>query len=144
MIYFLGLAAVYVVGILALRPTPENGNSQNWALVVMPAPTVGALLARFLGPGVIQWGRPSWALLVCLVAGLLPIAFGLAGYRIAASLGLISADDAAVSAALAGVVAGAAAGVAAGVAAAAGAAGIMVAVTILSRLGKLRSRYGCP
>lgn len=103
-IYFVSLIAVYVVGVFALRPTEANGNSQNWALVVMVAPTVGALLARFLGPGVIQWGRPSWALLLCLLAGLLPVAIGLIGYRIAASAGLIAVDETALAAGLAGAV----------------------------------------
>jgi len=103
-LYFGGLIAVYVVGVLALRPTAENGNSQNWALVVMAAPTVGAILARFVGPGVVQWGRPSWALLICLVAALLPIGVGLVGYRVAASAGAIELQEAALTAALAGAV----------------------------------------
>ena len=41
-LYFVGLMAMYVVGVLALRPTEANGFSQIWALVVMAAPTVGA------------------------------------------------------------------------------------------------------
>jgi amino acid transporter len=65
------LIQLYVIGVFALRPTEANGNSQNWALIVMAAPAIGALLMRFLGPGVIQWGRPSLGLVVCLVAALL-------------------------------------------------------------------------
>lgn len=89
----------------ALRPTEANGNSQNWALVVMLAPTAGALLARFAGPGVIQWGRFSWSLLACLVAALLPVAVGLLGYRVATASGLIDVNEAALAAALAGAAA---------------------------------------
>ena len=101
-LYFVGLIAVYVVGVLALRPTEANGFSQNWALVVMAAPTVGALLTRFIGPGVIQWGRFSWSLVLCLVAALLPVAVGLLGYRVATVTGLIDVNEAALAAALAG------------------------------------------
>jgi len=97
-LYFGALIAVYVVGVLALRPTEANGNSQNWALVVMAAPTVGALAARLLGPGVIVWGRLNW----WLFAGLLPIAVGLLGYWLAASVGLIAMDSPLVVAALTG------------------------------------------
>jgi len=103
-IYFAGLIAVYVIGVFALRPTEANGNSQNWALIVMAAPAIGALLMRFLGPGVIQWGRPSLGLVVCLVAALLPVAVGLGGYKVAAATGLIDVNEAALAAALAGAV----------------------------------------
>jgi len=97
-LYFLGLIVVYVAGVYALRPTPENGNSQNWAYVVMLAPTVGALLARFAGPGVIQWGRLNWWLLV----GLVPVVVALAGYWLASMAGLITAESALIVAALTG------------------------------------------
>ncbi len=98
--YFGGLIAVYVIGVFALRPNEANGYSQNWALVLMTAPTVGALAARFLAPGVIVWGRLNWWLL----AGLLPIAIGLLGYWVASAVGLITMDSALVVAALSGAV----------------------------------------
>jgi membrane protease YdiL (CAAX protease family) len=98
LLYFGGLIVVYVAGVYLLQPTPENDNSQNWALIVMAAPTIGALLARFAGPGVIQWGRLSWWIL----AGLLPILAGLAGYWLAASLGIITAVPELITAALVG------------------------------------------
>ena len=101
-IYFVGLLAVYIAGVMLLQPTAANGFSQNWAIVLMAAPTVGALLARFLGPAVIQWGRPSVALVVCLLASMLPLVFGYAGYRLTAAAGLINVDDAALSLALGG------------------------------------------
>jgi hypothetical protein len=52
-------------------------------LVVMYAPLVGALLARFVGPGIIEWGRPSW----WIFAGLIPTAAVL-GVHLVAGLGL--------------------------------------------------------
>ena len=61
-----------------------------WALGLMLAPTAGALLARYLGPGVIVWGRPN----LWILAGILPGVAGLAGYWIAAQTGVISVDGA--------------------------------------------------
>ena len=80
-LYFGGLIAVYALSVAAFW------NAENKAglfVAVMFAPTVGALLARYLGPGVIQWGRPGWWLL----AGLAPAAVVLAAYYIGAALGL--------------------------------------------------------
>jgi membrane protease YdiL (CAAX protease family) len=99
-IYFVGLIAVYTAAEIALRPDVVSGDV--WALGLMLAPTAGALLARFLGPAVIVWGRPNrWVL-----AGLLPGVAGLAGYWIAARAGLIAMDDALLMAALVGAVVG--------------------------------------
>lgn len=97
-LYFAGLLAVYVIGAWSLRPTGTNGNSGLWALIVMAAPTAGALLARFAGPGVIVWGRVTWWAL----AGLLPAVVGLAGYEIARAMGLLTVNNSALAAALLG------------------------------------------
>lgn len=97
-LYFVGLGVVYVVGVLLLKPTAENGFDPTWAFVVMLAPTAGALLARFAGPGVIVWGRINWWLL----AGLIPTAVGLTGYALAAGAGAISGDASLLTAALSG------------------------------------------
>ena len=97
-LYFGALAVVYVLGVVPLQPTEANGFSANWALVVMAAPTVGALVARFAGPGVIVWGRPNWWIL----AGLAPAIAGLSGYGIATATGLLTVDGALLTAALTG------------------------------------------
>lgn len=88
-LYFTGLIVVYVVGAWLLRPTEANGNSQNWAVVVMAAPTIGALVARFAGPGVIVFGRVN----VWVLAGLLPAVAALVGYEVAARTGSVSVDN---------------------------------------------------
>lgn len=62
----------------------------------MLAPTVGALLARFAGPGVIQWGRPSW----WIVAALIPATVSLAAYELGTVLGLATLDGSILTAAL--------------------------------------------
>ncbi|MDQ1248041.1 MAG: hypothetical protein QG597_2413 [Actinomycetota bacterium] len=96
--YFGGLATVYLIGVWWLRPTATNGSSQNWVVVVMAAPTVGALFARVAGPGVIVWGRLNrW-----LVMGLTPAVVGLAGYGFASALGLIEVNGSILGAALLG------------------------------------------
>jgi membrane protease YdiL (CAAX protease family) len=87
-LYALGLVVVYGVGAWLLRPTEANGYDETWGLVVMLAPTVGALLARFAGPGIIVWGRPSWWILL----GVMPAVAGLAGYEIAAAAGAIEVN----------------------------------------------------
>jgi membrane protease YdiL (CAAX protease family) len=99
-IYFAGLVVVYVAAAIALRPDVVSGDV--WALGLMMAPTAGALLARFLGPGVIVWGRPN----LWILAGLLPGVAGLAGYWIAAQAGLIAVDTAMLMGALAGAAIG--------------------------------------
>ena len=68
--YFGGLIAVYAGGLTVFWPAPGTQPRDVIFLVVMMAPTVGALLARILGGGRIQLGRPGgWWLL----ASLLPV-----------------------------------------------------------------------
>ena len=73
-------------------------NPRTGFLVVMYAPLVGALLARFLGPGVIQWGRPSWWIL----AALIPPTAALGVYLAAASLGVVAENSNVLSQAVTG------------------------------------------
>jgi hypothetical protein len=73
-IYFSVLIAVYAAAVAAFWSTPQRG---LMFLLVMFAPMVGALAARFTGLGVIQWGRPSWWIL----AGLIPAILGLGAYH---------------------------------------------------------------
>jgi membrane protease YdiL (CAAX protease family) len=80
-LYFGGLITVYVLAVWAFWSSPAK---DGVFLAVMFAPTVGALLARYLGPGVIQWGRPSWWIL----AGLLPAAVALVAYFAGAMFGV--------------------------------------------------------
>jgi membrane protease YdiL (CAAX protease family) len=84
-IYFSVLVAVYAAAVTAFWSTPQR---ELMFLLVMFAPTVGVLAARFTGPGVIQWGRPSWWIL----AGLIPAIVGLGAYTVGAAAGLASAD----------------------------------------------------
>lgn len=100
LLYLAGLVVVYLIGVWLLRPTAENGNTQNWAIVAMAAPTVGALLARFAGPGVIVWGRLN----LWLLAGLIPAVVGLASYGLASALGLIEVDTSVLGAVILGAV----------------------------------------
>ncbi|MFI0433307.1 MAG: lysostaphin resistance A-like protein [Candidatus Nanopelagicales bacterium] len=80
-IYFGVLAVVYAIGLAVL-----GGAGFNAAVpILMVAPTVGALAARFLGPGIIWWGRPSWWIL----AGLLPVAVVVAGLLLGSAAGWI-------------------------------------------------------
>jgi membrane protease YdiL (CAAX protease family) len=95
LLYFGGLAVVYVVAVVAFW----NAESKTGVfLPLMMAPTVGALLARFLGPGVIQWGRPSWWIL----AGLVPTGVVLLAYYAGSAFGLDSLDSATLVSALVG------------------------------------------
>jgi membrane protease YdiL (CAAX protease family) len=84
-IYFSLLIAVYAAAVAAFWCTPQRG---LMFLLLMFAPMVGALAARFTESGVIQWGRPSWWIL----AGLIPAIVGLGAYSIGATAGLASAD----------------------------------------------------
>lgn len=96
--YFGGLVVVYVAGVALYWPASGNEPDENWALVVMMAPTAGALLARFLGGGRIQWGRLS----LWIVAGLLPAVFALVAYMLGAAFGWDTEDPDVLLAALAG------------------------------------------
>ena len=81
LLYFSGLLAVYLVAVAAFWNAPSK---DGVFIAVMFAPTAGALLARFVGPGVIQWGRPNWWIL----AGFAPAAIVLVAYYAGAALGL--------------------------------------------------------
>jgi len=72
----------------AFWPSGDDDPSDLLFLFVMFAPTVGALLARFAGPGVIHWGRPDrW-----IVAGLIPSVAALGAYLVGAAVGLNTED----------------------------------------------------
>ncbi len=63
----------------------------------MFAPTVGALLARFVAGGRIQWGRPNWWIL----AGLVPAVVVLLTYLLGAAIGWYRLDPGVLGLALA-------------------------------------------
>jgi membrane protease YdiL (CAAX protease family) len=84
-IYFGVLIPLYAASVAFFWNSP---NREPVFLFVMFAPTAGALAARYLGPGVIQWGKPRW----WIFAGLLPTAVALAAYAVGAALGLVRAD----------------------------------------------------
>ncbi|GAA1975163.1 hypothetical protein GCM10009798_40500 [Nocardioides panacihumi] len=86
-LYFGGLIAFYVGAVLAFHPAlgDEDALASGLFLGVMLAPTAGALLARFAGPGVLQFGRPSrWVL-----AGFIPTLVALAASLLAAAIGIV-------------------------------------------------------
>lgn len=84
-LYFGGLILVYVVAVI----TFWNAESKDGVFIaIMFAPTIGALLARFAGPGIIQWGRLSWWIL----AGLIPTGAVLLAYFLGVSIGVESLE----------------------------------------------------
>jgi membrane protease YdiL (CAAX protease family) len=98
--YFGGLLVVYVAALAAFWPRGGAELNETVYLFVMFAPTVGALLARFLGPGVIWWGRPSW----WMVIALLPIVAVLGAYLLGAGAGWYAMDGDILRSALTGSV----------------------------------------
>jgi membrane protease YdiL (CAAX protease family) len=96
--YFGGLLVVYAFGLAVFWPPSGEQPSDAIFLVLMFAPTVGALLARFVAKGRIQWGRPNWWLL----AGLLPAVAVLGAYLLGAAFGWDTEDPAVLRAALVG------------------------------------------
>jgi membrane protease YdiL (CAAX protease family) len=94
-LYFGVLVAVYAVAVAFFW---NAAHRDVMFLVVMFAPTAGALAARFLGPGVIRWGRPTWWIL----AGLIPVLAALGAYSVGAAVGVVTADTAILTAALVG------------------------------------------
>lgn len=80
--YFGGLIATYVAGLVIFWPPSGEQPSPAIFFVLMAAPTVGALLAKFLGGARIQWGRPDWWIL----AGLIPAVAVLGAYLLGAML----------------------------------------------------------
>ena len=57
--YFVGLIATYVAGLVIFWPPSGEDPNQAIFLVLMFAPTVGAVLAWAFSGGRIQWGRPT-------------------------------------------------------------------------------------
>jgi membrane protease YdiL (CAAX protease family) len=86
-LYFGGLIVFYIAAVLAFHPAigDEDALGKGLFVGVMAAPTVGALLARFFGPGVIQFGRPSWWIL----AGFLPTLVVFVFTMLAAAVGAV-------------------------------------------------------
>jgi membrane protease YdiL (CAAX protease family) len=81
--YFGGLIAVYVAALAIFWPPSGEQPNQFIFLVLMFAPTVGAILARLFGGGRIQWGRPN----LWLLAGLIPALAVLGVYLLGAMVG---------------------------------------------------------
>jgi membrane protease YdiL (CAAX protease family) len=96
--YFGGLIAVYVAGVAIFWPDSGEQDGTGWALVIMFAPTAGAVLAKVFAGASIRWGRPNW----WIFAGLLPTVFALAAYEIGAALGWDTVDIAVLRSAIAG------------------------------------------
>lgn len=88
MLYAGGLILVYVGALAAFWPSGDDDPTSAIFVFLMFAPTAGALLARFAGPGVIRWGRPSWWIL----AGLIPAAAALVAYLFGAVVGIDTED----------------------------------------------------
>jgi membrane protease YdiL (CAAX protease family) len=96
--YFGGLIATYVGGLILFWPAEGEQPNQAIFLILMFAPTVGALLARFLGGGRIQWGRPN----LWILAGFIPTLAALGAYLLGAALGWDLEDSSVLTAALTG------------------------------------------
>ncbi len=96
--YFGGLMATYLIGLWVFWAPPGEAPNSLLFVLLMAAPTVGALLARLVGGGTIRWGRPNWWIL----AGLLPAIVALLAYLLAAALGWVELDTGILWAALAG------------------------------------------
>lgn len=86
--YFGGLIVIYAVALTAFWPAPGTAPNQALFPVIMFAPTVGALLARFFGGGRIQWGRPN----LWILAGVIPSVTALGAYLLATLAGWVSLD----------------------------------------------------
>lgn len=82
--YFVGLFVVYGIGLAAFWPPEGQDPNKSVFLVLMFAPTVGALLAHWAAGGRIQWGRPNW----WVFAGLIPTVAALAAYLFGSVVGL--------------------------------------------------------
>jgi membrane protease YdiL (CAAX protease family) len=86
-IYFGGLIVFYLISVAAFHPPLHDSHALEHGLFigVMLAPTIGALLARAYGPGIIQMGRISWWAL----AGFIPTFVVLAATILAAGVGIV-------------------------------------------------------
>jgi membrane protease YdiL (CAAX protease family) len=94
--YFIGLMAVYAIGLASFWPPSGQDPNKSLFLVLMFAPTAGALVAHFVAGGRIQWGRPNrW-----VFAGLIPTAAALGAYLLGAMLGLYDEDPSVLTKAL--------------------------------------------
>ena len=95
-LYAGGLILVYAAALAVFWPSGDDDPTSTIFVFVMFAPTVGALLARFAGPGVIRWGRPSWWIL----AGLIPTAAALVAFLFGAAVGIVSEEPSVLTMAL--------------------------------------------
>jgi membrane protease YdiL (CAAX protease family) len=84
LLYAAGLVPTYLAGVVVIVVTHTESQPQVGVLLIMLAPMAGALLARFAGPAVIRWGRPSW----WMIAGLIPVATVFGAYALGSALGL--------------------------------------------------------
>jgi membrane protease YdiL (CAAX protease family) len=79
-----GLFVVYLLGVGVIIATHTQDHPQVGVLIIMFAPMIGALLARFAGRGLIRWGRPSW----WMFAGLIPVATVFVAYALGSGFGV--------------------------------------------------------
>lgn len=86
-LFFGGLIGFYVAVILIAKPEWGGGEGElnKFALGIMLAPTVGAVLATVFGPGVIRFGKPTW----WIAAGFLPALAALVVTFAASAAGLV-------------------------------------------------------
>ena len=98
LLYFGGLLTTYAIGMVTFWPPEGEQPNDVLFLLIMCAPTVGALLVRFLGGGRIQGGRPTWWIL----AGLLPAVAALGAYLLGSAFGWDVEDPDVLTAALVG------------------------------------------
>ncbi|GAA4397863.1 hypothetical protein GCM10023168_03280 [Fodinibacter luteus] len=96
--YAIGLLVVYAGGLVAFWPPEGEQPAATLFLVLMFAPTAGALLAKVAAQGRIQWGRPGLTMLL----GLVPVLAVLGAYLLAGALGWVREDPDVLWAALAG------------------------------------------
>jgi membrane protease YdiL (CAAX protease family) len=94
--YFGGLIVTYVAGLVAFWPPAGEQPNQAIFLVLMFAPTVGAVLARLFGGGRIRWGRPN----LWILAGLIPAVAVLGVYLLGTVVGWNVEDPVVLRAAL--------------------------------------------
>jgi membrane protease YdiL (CAAX protease family) len=90
LIYFLGIAILYIVAWVAFWPKPgAQKPSEAIFMVIMFAPTFGAILAKLFAKGSIQFGRPNkW-----LLAGFVPTIIVLGAYLLGSKIGVDTLDS---------------------------------------------------
>ncbi|WP_029252355.1 CPBP family intramembrane glutamic endopeptidase [Paraoerskovia marina] len=94
--YFGGLLATYVAGLVIFWPPSGEQPNEAIFVVLMFAPTVGAVLAWLCAGARIQWGRPN----LWLLAGLIPTLAVLGVYLLGSTLGWDVEDPSLLRAAL--------------------------------------------